>query len=102
MGFALGQDCTGLIPSEGRAGDCGVRPSRHDYRAVLVRDKLGPQPLIAEFSPERETSVYGHGQAVIRYLRHLQGFLDQDREPVPGCWGSTVEPVVPGEGAQPG
>ena len=34
--------------------------------------------------PETDTSVYGHGQSVIRYMRHFQACLDADTEPEPG------------------
>jgi predicted dehydrogenase len=37
-----------------------------------------------QFPPEKDTSVYGHGQTVIRYMRHFQECLDEDREPTPG------------------
>jgi hypothetical protein len=37
-----------------------------------------------EFEPERDSSVYGHGATVIRYMRHFQECIDQDREPSPG------------------
>ena len=33
--------------------------------------------------PETDTSVYGHGQTVIRYMQHFQQCLDQDLEPSP-------------------
>ena len=50
----------------------------------VVLDKLGTQqPLEQFYPPERDTSVYGHGQTVIRYMRHFQECLDQDLEPSP-------------------
>ena len=33
--------------------------------------------------PETDTSVYGHGQTVIRYMRHFQQCLVEDLEPSP-------------------
>jgi predicted dehydrogenase len=42
------------------------------------------EPLLMHFPPEKDTSVYGHGQTVIRYMRHFQQCLDEDREPSPG------------------
>jgi predicted dehydrogenase len=51
----------------------------------VVLDRLPVKnPLTMEFEPERDTSVYGHGATVIRYMRHLQECLDEDREPSPG------------------
>ena len=42
------------------------------------------EPLVMQFPPEKDTSVYGHGQTVIRYMRPFQQCLDEDREPSPG------------------
>ena len=42
------------------------------------------EPLMMHFPPEKDASVYGHGQTVIRYMRHFQQCLDEDREPSPG------------------
>jgi hypothetical protein len=39
------------------------------------------EPLVMQLPPEKDTSVYGHGQTVIRYMRHFQECLDEDREP---------------------
>jgi predicted dehydrogenase len=51
----------------------------------VVLDRLPVKnPLTMSFEPERDTSVYGHGATVIRYMRHFQECLDQDREPSPG------------------
>jgi predicted dehydrogenase len=41
------------------------------------------EPVVNYFEPERDTSVYGHGATVIRYMRHFQECLDHDREPSP-------------------
>ena len=38
----------------------------------------------AEFEAERDMSAYGHGATVIRYMRHFQDCLDNDKEPSPG------------------
>lgn len=42
-----------------------------------------PNPMVADFEPERDASVYGHGATVRRYMRHLQECLDEDKEPSP-------------------
>jgi len=50
----------------------------------IVLDKLGvASPMVMDFEPERDTSVYGHGATVVRYMRHFQECLDEDREPSP-------------------
>jgi predicted dehydrogenase len=41
------------------------------------------KPIVMDFEPERDTSVYGHGATVIRYMRHLQECLDQGVKPSP-------------------
>ena len=41
------------------------------------------QPMNMTFPPEADSSVYGHGQTVIRYMRHFQDCLEFDREPCP-------------------
>lgn len=54
-------------------------------RLQIVRDKPAPdKSQTLHFEPERDTSVYGHGATVIRYMRHFQDCLDHDREPSPG------------------
>jgi len=51
----------------------------------VVLDKLaGHQPMTARFEAEHDTSVYGHGATVIRYMRHFQHCIDRDLEPSPG------------------
>ena len=51
----------------------------------LTLDKSAvSEPLVMECPPETDTSVYGHGQSVIRYMRHFQECLDADTEPQPG------------------
>jgi len=50
----------------------------------IVFDKLPvKEPMRMDFEPERDTSVYGHGATVIRYMRHMQECLDKDLEPSP-------------------
>ena len=50
----------------------------------LMLDKMtAREPLQMTCPPETDTSVYGHGQTVIRYMRHLQQCLESDLEPNP-------------------
>ena len=51
-------------------------------RVVFDKSKAAA-PLVKTFEPERDRSAYGHGAAVIRYLRHFQECLEADREPSP-------------------
>ncbi|MHB9033635.1 MAG: Gfo/Idh/MocA family protein [Anaerolineae bacterium] len=44
----------------------------------------GRTPINESFGAERDESEYGHGATVIRYMRHFQDCLDNDREPSPG------------------
>ena len=41
------------------------------------------RPMNMTFPPEVDTSVYGHGQTVIRYMNHFQDCLEFDLEPCP-------------------
>jgi predicted dehydrogenase len=51
----------------------------------VVLDKLpAHRPMVARFEAERDTSAYGHGATVIRYMRHFQQCLDEDCKPSPG------------------
>ena len=51
----------------------------------VVLDKLaGHKAWVADYEAERDVSAYGHGATVIRYMRHLQECLDEDKEPSPG------------------
>ena len=50
---------------------------------VALDNAATKEPLTLHFEPERDTSVYGHGATVLRYMRHFQECLDQDREPSP-------------------
>ncbi len=54
-----------------------------EIRLVLDQTR-GQQPTVTRFEAERDRSVYGHGATVIRYMRHFQDCLDNDREPSPG------------------
>ena len=50
----------------------------------LMLDKMSArEPFEMTCPPEVDTSVYGHGQTVIRYMRHFQQCLEQDLEPSP-------------------
>ena len=50
----------------------------------LMLDKMtAREPLQMTCPPETDTSVYGHGQTVVRYMRHLQQCLEGDLEPNP-------------------
>jgi predicted dehydrogenase len=50
----------------------------------VVFDQLaGHKMYTADFEAERDTSAYGHGATVIRYMRHFQDCLDNDLEPSP-------------------
>lgn len=50
----------------------------------VVQDRLPVKnPLTMHFEPERDTSVYGHGATVVRYMRHFQDCLDGEAEPSP-------------------
>jgi predicted dehydrogenase len=51
----------------------------------VVFEKLaGHKPFVTTFSPEPESSRYWYGPNLIRYMRHFQDCLDNDREPFPG------------------
>ena len=50
----------------------------------LMLDKMAArEPFEVICPPEIDTSVYGHGQTVIRYMRHFQECLEEDLEPSP-------------------
>jgi len=51
---------------------------------VVLDSSPTKEPVVTAFEPERDTSVYGHGATVIRYMRHFQDCLDHDLEPSPG------------------
>ncbi|HOX59012.1 MAG TPA: Gfo/Idh/MocA family oxidoreductase [Candidatus Paceibacterota bacterium] len=54
-------------------------------RLQFVSDTEGAkEPVTTRFEPEQDTSAYGHGATVIRYMRHFQECLDHDCEPSPG------------------
>ncbi len=50
---------------------------------VVFDGENNHQPSVASFDAERDQSAYGHGATVVRYMRHFQQCLDQDREPSP-------------------
>jgi len=43
----------------------------------------GPRKTVIPYEAEQDESVYGHGATVIRYMRHFQDCLDNDRQPSP-------------------
>ena len=50
----------------------------------LILEKMATkEPMEMRCPPEIDASVYGHGQTVIRYMRHFQQCLEQDLEPTP-------------------
>ena len=50
----------------------------------VILDKMAAkEPLKMTCPPEIDTSVYGHGQTVIRYMRHFQECIENDLEPSP-------------------
>ena len=50
----------------------------------LMFDKMSArEPFEMTCPPETDTSVYGHGQTVIRYMRHFQECLEKNLEPSP-------------------
>ena len=50
----------------------------------LMLDKMSTrEPQQMTYPPETDTSVYGHGQSVIRYMRHFQECIEGDLEPTP-------------------
>ena len=51
---------------------------------VVFDNMFGHKPYVAHFEDERDLSSTGHGATVIRYMRHFQDCLDNDREPSPG------------------
>lgn len=50
----------------------------------VALDQPGYLASVTHFPPEREPSVYGHGQTVIRCVRHFQKCLDHNMQPAPG------------------
>jgi len=51
---------------------------------VVFDNMFGHKPYVAQFEAERDTSAYGHGATVTRFMRHFQECLDNDLEPMPG------------------
>jgi len=61
----------------------------------VVFDKLpGQKPFVTTFNPEPESSRYWYGPNIIRYMRHFQDCLDNDREPSPGVVESAKSVAV--------
>jgi predicted dehydrogenase len=50
----------------------------------VVFDKLAHTPMVMHFDKEQDLSAYGHGATVIRYMRHFQDCLDNNKQPSPG------------------
>jgi predicted dehydrogenase len=50
---------------------------------VIFDNLADHKAYTAEFDAERDTSAYGHGATVTRYMRHFQDCLDNDLEPSP-------------------
>jgi predicted dehydrogenase len=51
---------------------------------VVFDHLVGHKPYVAQFEAEQDTSAYGHGATVIRFMRHFQDCLDNDLTPSPG------------------
>lgn len=49
----------------------------------VVFDQAEAKQPVTPFAAERDRSAYGHGAAVIRYMRHLQECIDGDRATLP-------------------
>jgi predicted dehydrogenase len=50
----------------------------------VVFDKMsGLKPYVANFEAERDSSAYGHGATVTRFMRHFQDCLDNDLDASP-------------------
>ena len=65
---------------------------------VVLDGPGGMERTTTPFEAERDKSVYGHGAAVIRYMRHFQQCLDENREPSPGVQDG-AKSVAAGEAA---
>ncbi len=50
---------------------------------IVLDQSREKKAVVTHFQPERDSSVYGHGATVIRYMRHFQDCLDHDLEPSP-------------------
>ncbi len=40
---------------------------------IMLDERSVKEPLIMHFEPEQDSSVYGHGATVLRYMRHFAG-----------------------------
>ena len=56
---------------------------QRDGHIRVVFDKLEKHPLAIMTFPAETEGALGHGPGVVRYLRHFEECLDQDREPSP-------------------
>ena len=70
----------------GTAGSLQAELSDNEPGEIrVVRDDIpGHASVVTHFDAERDRSAYGHGATVIRYMRHFQDCLDNDRDPSPG------------------
>jgi predicted dehydrogenase len=51
---------------------------------VVLDKRAGHKAKVMDFEQERDLSACGHGATVIRYMRHFQDCLDNNRQPSPG------------------
>lgn len=65
---------------------------------VVLDGPGGLERTTTAFEAKRDRSVYGHGAAVIGYMRHFQQCLDEDREPSPGVLDG-AKSIAAGEAA---
>jgi predicted dehydrogenase len=50
---------------------------------VVLDTFAGHKPKITNYGKEKDLSAYGHGATVIRYMRHFQDCLDNNKQPSP-------------------
>lgn len=50
---------------------------------VVIDGPDGPKLTVTDYEAEKDTSAYGHGATVIRYMKHFQDCLDEDKKPSP-------------------
>jgi len=56
----------------------------HPSQMRVVLDKLvGHPPMVTTFGSEPESKRFGYGSAIVRFMRHFQDCLDNDRQPSP-------------------
>jgi len=64
-------------------------------RVKLVPDKMtAKEPLELTCPSETDTSAYGHGQTVIRHMRHFQQCIEGDLDPSPNVIDGTKTVAV--------